>query len=141
MQAHKRQRKGARKLRGLARVVLVSWLFTLAVCFYGDLFQTPADPGGNTAVALEHDGYSGHRDAAQDKDVCCNIAQHLPSFFKPGNIGGILQYLMYVLLPSVFVFQTALLIATRTRLFRTAPPGNPFPFLTTNALWPNAPPR
>jgi hypothetical protein len=128
-------------LRSLARLLLISWLFTLAVCFYGDLFQTSADPVGETPVAHEHDGYSGHSDSAQDKDVCCSIVKNLPSFFKMGNIGGGLQHLMYVLLPSIFLVQTALLVATRIRFFGTPPPGNSSPLLTTNALWPNAPPR
>ncbi len=128
-------------MRSLARLLLVSWLFTLAVCFYGDLFQKSADPVADTPVAHKHDGYSGHSESAQDKDVCCTIMQNLPSFFKMGNIGGGLQHLMYVLLPSIFLVPIALLVATRIRFFGTAPPGNPSPLLTTNALWPNAPPR
>ena len=128
-------------MRNLARLLLVSWLFTLALCFYGDLFQKSADPVGDAPVAHKHDDYAGHRNGAQDKDVCCSILQNMPSFFKMGSIGGGLQHLIYVLLPSIFLVPTALLIATRTRFFRTVPPGNPSPFLTTNALWPNAPPR
>jgi len=128
-------------VRSLARVLLVSWLFTLVVCFYGDLFQTSADPVADTPVAYKHDGYSGHSNSAQDKDVCCSLVHHLPSFFKMGNIWGALQHLMYVLLPAIFLVQTALLVATGIRFFSTPPPGNPSPLLTTNALWPNAPPR
>ena len=135
------QRRKAGYLRGLARVVLASWLFTLAVCSFGDLFQSAADPVGATAVAPEQFGNSEHGYGAKDEDVCCTIGQHLPTFFKLGNVDGPAQHLMYVLLPSLFLVQTALLVASGIRFSGTPPPGNPSPLLTTNALWPNAPPR
>lgn len=128
-------------LRGLARIVLVSWLFTLLVCFYSDFSQTPTDLVGDTPVAHEHNGHSEHSGSAQDTDVCCTILQNLPTFFKMGNIETPLQSLMYVLLPYVFIVPTALLVTARLRFFCTDPPGKPSPLLTTNALWPNAPPR
>lgn len=128
-------------MRSIARLLLASWLFTLAVCFYGDLFQTSGESVGDTAAAHEHDGYSGHSDSAQDKDVCCSIVQNMPTFFKVGHIAGGLQHLMYVLLPFILLVQAALLVATRIRFFGTPPPGNLSPLLTTNALWPHAPPR
>ena len=135
-----RRRVGV-SLRGVARILLVSWLFTLLVCFYSDFSQTPADPAGNAPVAHEQNGYSEHGGSGQDTDVCCTILQNLPTFFKMSDIEVPLQTLMYVLLPYFFVFQTAPLVTARVCFFCTDPPGKPSPLLTTNALWPNAPPR
>lgn len=137
------QRRGARRagisLRGLARILLVSWLFTLLVCFYSDLHLTSTDVVKDAPVAHEHNGLE-HSDSAQDS-ACCTIMQNLPIFFKMGNIEAPLQNLMYVLLPCFFVVQTALLVTARVHFVCTGPPGKPCHLLTANVLWPNAPPR
>lgn len=135
------QRRGADVgLRGLARIVLVSWLFTLLVCFYSDFHQTSTDVVKDTPVAHEHNGL-GHSDSAQDTDACCTIMQNLPIFFKMDNITAPLQNLIYVLLPYIFIVQTALLVTARVHVVCTGPPGKPCHLLTANFLWPNAPPR
>lgn len=136
------QRRGAGgRLRGLARMVLVSWLFTLLVCFYSDFSQTSTDLVEVASVAHEHNGHSEHNGSAQDTDVCCTILQNLPTFFKMGNIEVPLQNLMYVLLPFIFIVHTTLLVTGRVRFFCSDPPGKSSSLLTANALWPNAPPR
>lgn len=127
--------------RGIAHILLVSWLFTLVVCFYSDIHQSSTNLVDDTPVAHEHNGYSEHSDSAQDTDVCCTILQNLPPFFKMGNIEAPLQHMMYVLLPSVFVVETALLVTARIRFIGTGPPRKFCHLLTANLLWPNAPPR
>ena len=136
------QRRGVGiSLRGVARILLVSWLFTLLVCFYSDCSQASADPAGNTPVAHEQSGSSEHSGSAQDADVCCTLLQNLPTFFKMGKIEAPLQNLMVVLPPYFLVVLSALVVTATLRFFCTDPPGKPSPLLATNALWPNAPPR
>ncbi|MHB1230970.1 MAG: hypothetical protein ACYCZQ_00090 [Burkholderiales bacterium] len=128
--------------RGLARISLVSWLFTLAVCFYGDLTQTPAHQAQGAALAHEHTGYSEHDDdGTQHADDCCTVLQNLPAFSKAGNIPISLQHLMYVLPAFLLVLHAVLLTPARTRFFSTDPPGKAGHGLIANSLWPNAPPR
>lgn len=128
--------------RGLARIALVSWLFTLAVCFYGDLTQTPAHQAQGATLAHKHNGYSEHDDdGTQPADDCCTVLQNLPAFSKAGNIPISLQHLMYVLPPLLFVVHAVLLPPAKTRFFSTDPPGKADHGLIANSLWPNAPPR
>ena len=128
--------------RGLARIALTSWLFTLVVCFYGDLTQTPTHQAQQgTALADEHTGYSEHDDdGTQPADDCCTVLQNLPAFSKAGNIPISLQHLMYVLPPFLFVVHAVLLTPAKTRFFSTDPPGKAGHGLIANSLWPNAPP-
>ena len=128
-------------LRGLARIILVSWLFTLLFCFYSDFAQTRADPAGNTPVAHEQSGFSEHGSSAQDADACCTMLQNLPTFFKMGKIEAPQQNLLYALPPYFLVVLSAPVVKAALRFFCTDPPGKPSPLLATNALWPNAPPR
>jgi hypothetical protein len=128
-------------LRGLARIVLVSWLFTLAVCFYGDVNQTPIHQAKDASLAHEHKGYSEHDDGTQRADDCCTVLQNLPAFSKAGNVQIPLQHLIFVLLPYVFVVQAVLLIPAKACFFCTDPPGKADHSLIANSLWPNAPPR
>ena len=127
-------------LRGFARILLVSWLFTLLVCFYSDSHLTPTDVIKDTPVAHEQNGLE-HSDSAQDADACCTIMQNLPIFYKMGDIKAPLQNLAYVLLPYIFIFQSALLVTAGACFICTDPPGKPRRTLTANVLWPNAPPR
>ena len=127
--------------RGVARVLLASWLFTLLVCFYSDFSQTPADPAENTLLAHAQSGSSEHGGSAQDTDACCTLLQNLPTFFKMGKIEAPLQYLMVVLPPCFLVVLSTLRVTATVRFFCTDPPGKSSALLATNALWPNAPPR
>ena len=103
-----RREAGFRTRRGLAWVLLASWLFTLAVCFYSDIYQPSMDIVDDATAAHEHNGLGHSDDSAHETDVCCTILQNLPLFYKMGNIEVPLQHLMYTLLPYVFVVQTAL---------------------------------
>ena len=134
------QRRGISP-RGVARILLATWLFTLLVCFYSDFSQTPADPAGNIPLAHAQSGSSGHGGSAQDTDACCTVLKNLPTFFKMGKIEAPLQNLMVVLTPYFLVVLSALLVTATLRFFCTNPPGEPSPLLAANALWPNAPPR
>jgi hypothetical protein len=129
-------------LHGLARILLVSWLFTLVVCFCSDFHQTSTDVVTDSPVAHEHNGLE-HSDSgsAQDTDACCTILQNLSIFFKMGDIKAPLQNLMYVLFPFILIVQTAQLVTPRVHFNCTDPPGKPCHLLTANLLWPNAPPR
>ena len=128
--------------RSLARIALVSWLFILAVCFYGDLTQTQAHQVKGAALAHEHAGYSEHDDdGTQPADDCCTVLQNLPAFSKAGNIPISLQHLIYVLPTFLFVVHAVLLTPAKTRFFSTDPPGKADLGLIANSLWPHAPPR
>ena len=129
-------------VRSLARIAVVSWLFTLVVCFYGELIQAPAHQAEGAALAHEHNGYSEHDDdGTQHADDCCTVLQNLPTFSKAGTVPIPLQHLMYVLLPFLFVVHAVLLTTAQTRFFSTDPPGKADHGLIANSLWPNAPPR
>jgi hypothetical protein len=142
LSAFPRWRIAGFSVRSLARIALVSWLFTLAVCFYGDLIQTPAHQAQGVALAHEHNGYSEHDDdGTQPADDCCTVLQNLPAFSKAGNVPIPLHHLMYVLLPFLFVVHVVLLTTAQTRFFSTDPPGKANHGLIANSLWPNAPPR
>ena len=130
-------------VRGLARIALVSWLFTLAICFYGELIQAPpSHQADGAALAHEHNGYSEHDDdGTQHANDCCTALQKLPTFSKAGNVPITLQHLMYVLPPFLFVVHAVLFTAAQTRFFSIDPPGKADLGLIANSLWPNAPPR
>ena len=137
-------------LRGVARILLVSWLFTLAVCFYSDFHQTSTNVNfrqtstnvvKDTPVAYEHNGLEHNDSDSTQEDDCCTFMENLPIFSKMGNIEVPLQNLVYVLLPYIFIFQTVLLVTARVYFSCTDPPGKPCHLLTANLLWPNAPPR
>ena len=128
-------------LRRVARILLVSWLFTLLLCFYSDFAQTRADPAGNTPVAHAQSASSEHGGGAQDADACCTQLQNLPTFFKMGKIEAPLQNLLYALPPYLLVVLSVSLVTAKLRFFCTDPPGKLSPLLASNALWPNAPPR
>ena len=138
LQAAQQRCEAGAGARGLARMLLASWLFTLAVCFYSDIHQSSMDMVDDIPAAHENNGL-GHSDSAQETDVCCTLLQNLPPFYKMGNIEAPLQHLMYTLLPYVFVVQTTLLVTAIVHC--TGPPGKPCNLLTANVLWPNAPPR
>jgi hypothetical protein len=125
-----------------ARIALVSWLFTLAVCFYGDLLQAPAHHAQDATLAHEHNDYSEHDDdGTQHADDCCTVLQNLPTFSKADNVPIPQHHLMYVLIPFLFVVHVVLLTTAKTRFFSTDPPGKADLGLIANSLWPNAPPR
>ncbi len=128
-----------RGTRGFARLLLASWLFTLAVCFYSDIHPSSMDMINDAPAAHEHNGLGHSDDSAHKTDVCCTLLQNLPPFYKTGNIEAPLQHLMYALLPYVFVVQSTLLVTTIVHC--TGPPGKHDQLLTANLLWPNAPPR
>lgn len=136
------QRRGAAiSLRGLARILLVSWLFTLLVCFYSDFSKTSVDAVKDIPVH-EHNGLSNsNSNNAQDTDTCCTIDRNLPIFFNMSDIKSPLQNLMYVLFPYIFIIQIALLVTIKGNLFCTDPPDKLHHLLSANLLWPNAPPR
>ena len=128
-------------LRGIARILLLSWLFTLGTCFYSNFHQASAHT--ESAVTHEHLTHSAqinHHDDTQDEDVCCTILDNLPVFHKIGDMQTPLHNLMYVLLPFVFIISAATLITPRISIFYTDPPGKPGSLISANALWPNAPP-
>ena len=124
-------------LRGLARVVLMIWLFTLTACFYGDL--SPHHQAEEVSLAQMHGGHSGHDDSSQHEEDCCTVLQNLLPFSKVSNFQIPLQRLIYVLLPVVIFIQALSPVIARTRY--ADPPGKPRPALIANSLWPNAPPR
>lgn len=125
--------------RGVARILLASWLFTLTVCFYNDIHQSSMDMVDDAPAAHERNGLGHSDDSAHETDVCCTILQNLSPFYKFGNIDAPLQHLMYTLLPYVFVVQSALLVTAIVHC--TGPPGKHCRSFTANLLWPNAPPR
>lgn len=128
-------------LRGIAWVVMASWLFTFVVCSVDALRYDEASTN-----------YSGpatpayvHKDAKQDsgaphEDACCTLLENLSAFSQVNNIQIPLYNLVYVLLPSI-VLQAVLLAPLKTRFIATGPPGKPNHVLIANSLWPNAPPR
>ena len=114
--AFPRWRMAGFSVRGLARIALVSWLFTLAVCFYDDLTPTPAHQAQGATLAHEHNGYSAHGDdGTQPADDCCTVLQNLPVFSKAGNTPISLQHLMYALSPFLFVVHAVSLFTAKTR--------------------------
>lgn len=135
------QRRGAGVgLRGLARILLAGWLFSLVVCFYSDLHLTSTNVVVDATVAYEHNGLE-HSDSAQETDACCTTLQNLPIFSRMGDIEVPLQHLLHVLPPYFFVALIALLTTARVHYASSDPPGKPRHLLTANTLWPNAPPR
>ena len=134
------RRLGSFSLRSLARVVLASWLFTLAVCFFSDvrLNETPLYQAEHSTPSHGHD-QPQHDGSTQHVDDCCTILQNLSAFSKVSNIQIPLHNLVYVLLPYIVVVQAVLLVAARVHFFGTDPPGKPKHALIANSVWPNAP--
>jgi len=74
-------------LRGFARILLVSWLFTLLVCFYSDSHLTPTDVIKDTPVAHEQNGLE-HSDSAQDADALLHHHAKPAHFLQDGRHQG-----------------------------------------------------
>ena len=134
------RRLGSFSLRSLAWVVLVSWLFTLAVCFISDvrLNETPLYQAEHSTPSHGHD-QPQHDGSTQQVDDCCTILQNLSAFSKVSNIQIPLHNLVYVLLPYIVVVQAVLLVAAKVHVFGNDPPGKPKHTLIANSVWPNAP--
>ena len=127
-------------LRGVARILLVSWLFTLAVCFYSDFHRTSADVVKNAPLAHAHKGTTNDSDAPHE-DACCTVLENLSVFSHANNIQIPLHNLVYILLPGIIVLQAVLLVPLKILFISTGPPGKSHHALIANSLWPNAPPR
>ena len=134
------RRLGSISLRSLARIVLASWLFTLAVCFFSDvrLNETPLYQAEHSTTSHGH-GQTPHDGSTQHVDDCCTILQNLLAFSKVSNIQIPLHNLVYMLLPYIVVVQAVLLVAAGVHFFGTDPPGKPKHALIANSVWPNAP--
>ena len=133
-------RLGRFSLRSLARIVLASWLFTLAVCFFSDVIlnETPLYQAEHATTSHGH-GQPPHDGSAQHVDDCCTILKNLSAFSKVSNFQIPLHNLVYALLPYIVVVQAVLLVAAKVHFFGTAPPGKPRHALIANSVWPNAP--
>lgn len=127
-------------LRGIARLLLVSWLFTLAVCFYSDFHQTPTEGIKHTPAAHAHKDTTNDSDAPHE-DACCAVLENLSAFSHANNLQIPLHNLVYILLPGIIVLQAVLLAPLKTLFISTGPPGKSTQVLIANSLWPNAPPR
>ena len=127
-------------LRGLARILLVSWLFTLAVCFYSDFHQTSTEGVNDTPIAHAHKDTTNDRDVPHE-DACCTVLENLSAFSHANNFQIALHNLVYILLPGIIVLQAVLLAPLKTLFIATDPPGKSNHALIANSLWPNAPPR
>ena len=134
------RRLGSFSLRSLARIILASWLFTLAVCYFSDvrLNETPLYQAEHSTPSHGHD-QPLHDGSTQHVDDCCTILQNLSAFSKVSNIQIPLHNLAYVLLPYIVVVQAVLLVAAKVHFFGTEPPGKPKHVLIANSVWPNAP--
>ena len=130
-------------VRGIAWVVLASWLFTLVVCSVGAWGYNAASTHHSEPTTAAH---VHHKDVKPDSsspqaDVCCTLLENLSAFSPATNIQIPLHHLVYVLLPSIIVLQAVLLAPLKTRFIAAGPPGKPNHVLIANSLWPNAPPR
>jgi hypothetical protein len=134
------RRLGSFSLRSLARIVLASWLFTLAVCFFSDirLNETPLYQAEHSTTSHGHD-QPPHDGSTQHVDDCCTVLQNLSAFSKVSNIQIPLHNLVYVLLPYIVVVQAVLLVAAKVQFYGNDPPGKPKHALIANSVWPNAP--
>lgn len=133
-------------LRGIAWVVLASWIFSLAICSisvmqFGESpdqhYGAASSPAGNHANGhTQHDG--GDKKTG---DACCTLLQNLSAFSQASNLQA--QHdLAYVLIPYIAVISAVLFLPLLVvRYFGTDPPrGKPNHVLIANALWPHAPP-
>jgi len=128
------------RLHGVARILLVSWLFTLAVCFYSDFHHTSTEGVNDTPIAHAHKDTTNDRDVPHE-DACCTVLENLSAFSYANNLQLPLHNLIYVVLPIIIVLQAALLTPLKTLFIATDPPGKSTQVLIANSLWPNAPPR
>ncbi len=128
------RRLGGLSLRSLARIVVASWLFTLAICFFSDvrLNETPV-------YQVEHSTTShGHSQPSHDgSDDCCVILQNLSGYSKVSNFQIPLHNLVYALLHYILVVQAVLPVVAKAHFFGTAPPGKPKHSIIANSVWPN----
>ena len=129
-------------LRGIAWVVLASWLFTFVVCSVDALRYDEASThrSGPTTPAYAHK-IAKQDSGAPHADACCTLLENLPTFSQANNIQIPLHNAVYVLLPSIIVLQAVLLAPLKTWFVDSGPPGKPNHVLIANSRWPNAPPR
>ncbi|MHB1300615.1 MAG: hypothetical protein ACYCY8_07080 [Burkholderiales bacterium] len=134
---------GGFHLRGIAWLVLVSWLFTLVVCLANDLMNDQAQSHHLESVSHSQvNSYPEHGNDVQDEDACCSMMEDNPSLPSQAvNIIPPVYELMYMLLSGIAVLQLVLLVGTGIPFFSSSPPGKSDCALIANSLWPNAPPR
>ena len=140
------RRFGGVSLRGIAWVVLASWIFSLAVCSisvmqFGESpdqhFGADSTPASNQAG--EHVQHGGGD--KKSGDACCTLLQNLSAFSQASNLQALYD-LAYVLVPFIAVISAVLFLsALVVRHFGIDPPGGKSRhFLIANSLWPHAPP-
>lgn len=144
------RRMGGFSLRGIAWVVLVSWLFTFLVCSVVTSGHHNEIPASHTAPAafahIDHvdhaDNHAQHDDGSSHADACCTLLENLSAFTQANNIQIPLHHLVLALLPADIALQAVVpAILVKIEFFATGPPGKSNHALIAHSLWPNAPPR
>jgi hypothetical protein len=134
---------GGFRLRGIAWIVLVSWLFSLSACFVNSLALDQTQSHNLESVVDSHaDSHPEHDGGTQHEDACCTVLENLSVYSQANNIPlPVPAYSwVYVLLPCLVVLQLTL-VSSGIRFSDTGPPGKSNHTFIANSLWPNAPPR
>lgn len=130
------------RLRGIAWMVLASWLFTLSVCVVNSWTNDHIQNRSPEAVVYSHlDNHSEHDNGTQQDDACCNVQENLSIPSQANNALLSTYALLYVILPCIAVFQRVFFTGTEIRFHSAVPPGKPDYTRIANSLWPNAPPH
>jgi hypothetical protein len=133
---------GGFRSRGIVWIVLVSWLFSLSICFVNDLAYDQTESYSLESVIHSHaDSHPEHDGGTQHEDTCCSVLENLSVPSHANDIPLLAHSLAYVLLSCLVVFQLALFVSTGIRFSGVAPPGKSSHTFIANSLWPNAPPR
>jgi hypothetical protein len=135
---------GGFRARAIVWIVLVSWLFSLTVCFVNTLAHDHTESRYLESVSHAHaDSHPEHDGGTQHEDACCTVLENLSVYSQANNILlPVPAYSwVYVLLPCLVVLQLTFSVSSGIRFSDTGPPGKSSHTFIANSLWPNAPPR
>lgn len=149
--ASKPKRVCGLSVRGVAWVVLASWLFSWAMCSvidFGFVGEAHGHSDNHRSAPAAHDAIdTGGRhhggDTSHSAGVNCCTVMESPSLTSyVSNIFLSPQNPLYILFPAVVALQSIIIAASiRPHLLAYPPPTRSSLSLIANALWPNAPPR
>jgi hypothetical protein len=132
------------RARAIVWIVMVSWLFSLTVCFVNTLAHDQTGSRYLESVVDSHADIHRERGAGtQHEDACCAVLENLSVYSQANNIPLPVSAhsLVYVLLPCLVALQLTLSVGSGIRFSDTGPPGKSNHTFIANSLWPTAPPR
>lgn len=133
-----------RRLRPIALITLLIWLFPLATCTLENIASVLADTPIGHAVTSAHAHLDEHvKPGTPEAPVgdCCDMLQSIPTLSSATVIPIPLYHFAGLTLALISVLWLGLFDPANSPLRPFRPPGHLKFLLISGSIWPNAPPR